>query len=285
MAYCEGSESVKIDSHQHYWLYEEKYFGWLEGPYLPLRRDFLPADVQPEMESLAYGGAVAVQAREVLDENTFLLDLAARFPQVVGVVGWVDLRSEACEVQLEHFASNPKFKGVRHIAQGQPAGFFEEPSFLQGVSLLSKYKLTYDILVYENQIEEATRFAKRFPNQRFVLDHGGKPPIASGRHAGWEKDFREMAKLDNVYCKLSGLATEADLNHWNAESLERYVSVLLEAFGPNRLMIGSDWPVCLAAGDYETVVLALEQLIGKLSRYEQWLVLGGTAAKFYGLAY
>lgn len=274
---------MRIDAHQHYWLYNEQEFGWLDDSMAKLRRDFLPADVKPELDSLGYEGCVAVQARESLHENTFLLDLADRFSFIRGVVGWVDVASDACQIQLENFTTRKKLVGVRAIAQGQEEGFFLRPSFLEGIALLESFSMTYDILIFPNQLVEATQFVRRFSNQPFVLDHMAKPEIRKKQREPWASGIKELAKAENVWCKVSGLVTEADLRFWSSDDLRFYVDTVLEAFGPKRLMIGSDWPVCLAAGEYQTVIQAQETLVANLSAAEQALVLGENARGFYRL--
>lgn len=274
---------MKIDAHQHYWLYTPEEYGWIDESMHPLMRDFLPPDVYPEMNSLGYQGAIAVQARQTPQENHFLLDLAARFDIIRGIVAWVDLRSSSCEAELESLSAHQMVKGVRHIVQSEPAGFLEDPRFLNGIALLERFGLTYDVLVFHHQLRETISFLRRFPTQKFVLDHAGKPSIREGERDPWRHQIHEIAKHENVFCKLSALVTEANHRSWTGEDLRFYAETILHAFGQERVMIGSDWPVCNLAGDYEQVMAAYESFVSGLSLSEQAQIFGDTASKFYGL--
>jgi L-fuconolactonase len=271
---------MRIDSHQHFWLYDEQEFSWIADN--ALQRDFLPGDLLPELTSLGYQHTVAVQARESLLENKFLLDLAGQFPFIAGVVGWVDLFSELAEDELAAYSEHEKFVGVRLISQGQAIGYFENPGLLAGIKLLKRHEFTYDILVYSDQMVEAVEFARKFPDQMFILDHLGKPRIRDAERATWAESIRDMGKLDNVFCKFSGMVTEA-LPRWSEADLRYYAEIVLEAFGPKRVMIGSDWPVCLSRGAYAEIMGAQENLVASLSKDEQQEVLGGTAIRAYRL--
>lgn len=270
---------MRIDAHQHFWRYSDAEFGWINDEMAVMRRDFLPADLKPELDRFGFAGSIAVQARQSEEENQFLLDQSP-----LGVVGWVDLCAEDAGERLDFWRAFPAFRGVRHIVQGEPSGFLARADFRRGISLLADRGLTYDILIYHYQLEEAIAFARAFPNQPFVVDHGAKPDIRSGGFDKWAEDMREMAGMENVCCKISGLAFEADWSTWTTDTLRPYVYHLLECFGPRRLMIGSDWPVCLAAGSYERVMGSLIELLGELSPAEQEAILGDTAARFYGIA-
>jgi L-fuconolactonase len=227
---------------------------------------------------------VAVQASQSLDETRFLLALADENPFVRGVVGWVDLRSPGVENDLQAFCAHPRFKGVRHIVQDEPDDrFLLRDDVLNGISVLESFGLTYDLLVYPRQLPAAREVVRRFPRQRFVLDHLGKPPVASGVLSPWREEIRGLAASPNVTCKLSGLVTEASWSDWTPADLVPYLDVALEAFGPTRLMIGSDWPVCTLAGEYAAVMATVRDYVARLSPAEQHAILGGTATRFYGL--
>jgi L-fuconolactonase len=274
---------IKVDAHQHFWIYDEEEFSWITDDMAVMRESFRPQELKPHLEAAGYHGTVAVQAPQTLGETSFLLHLADVFDEVLGVVGWVDLCSEQIEEQLETFIEHPRLCGVRHIVQGEPSGFLSRPDFRAGVALLEDRGLTYDILTFHHQLPEAIDFARAFPDQSFVLDHISKPDIKGGVLDPWRADFAELAKCDNVVCKLSGMSFEADWSTWSADTLRPYVDHALACFGPQRLMIGSDWPVCLPAGSYVETMKATESLISELSEDEQERILGGTAIEFYGL--
>jgi L-fuconolactonase len=275
---------MHIDAHQHFWIYDPQEYQWIDGTMTPLRRDFLPADLQYELEWEGFQGSVAVQARQSLQETRWLLELAAQSPFILGVVGWVDLRSPQVREDLHALARNPKLVGIRHIVQSEPDDrFLLQPDFLRGISLLAEFDLAYDILIYPMHLSVAAEFVRRFPEQRFVLDHLAKPEIKSGTINAWKKGIAELAAYPNVYCKLSGLVTEADWGHWKSEDMRPYLDIAFERFGANRLMIGSDWPVCRLAGSYSRVMgLVKDYLIGH-SEQERAAVLGGNAKRFWRL--
>jgi L-fuconolactonase len=276
---------MKIDAHQHFWLYTPEEFGWITDDMAGIRRNFLPDDLQPELQKLGFDGCVAVQAPQTLDENHFLLGLADAYDFVKGVVGWVDLQADDVDETLETFAAWPKLVGVRHIVQAETdPNFLQRPAFRRGIGELRKYGLTYDILVYHHQLPAAVTFAAQFPDQPFVLDHIAKPDIRTG--AGfdeWRKHFTQLAELPNVCCKLSGMVTEADWQNHRPADFRKYLDTALETFGPQRLMIGSDWPVCLVAAPYEQTMRLVTDHIARLTAAEQARILGETAAEFYGI--
>jgi L-fuconolactonase len=275
---------MRIDAHQHFWTYDPREYDWIDDSMASLRRNFLPADLQPELENSGFQGCVAVQARQSLEETRWLLELAASAPFILGVVGWVDLCSPRSRSQLESFARNPKLVGVRHIVQGEPDDrFLLRPDFLQGIALLEEFNLAYDVLIYSKHLPVATEFVSRFPRQRFVLDHLAKPPIKGRSLHPWEKDIRELAKFPNTSCKLSGLVTEADWKAWTPDHLFPYLDVALDSFGPGRLMFGSDWPVCTVAASYSRVFRSIERYIAKLPAEARDAILGGNAKEFYKL--
>ena len=271
-----------LDSHQHFWRYSPEEYEWIDDAMAALRRDFLPPDLRREMDAGAVRGSIAVQARQTLEETRWLLELARDFPFVRGVVGWVDLQQDV-DAQLARFASAPALVGVRHVLQAEADGFMERPAFLAGIARLEPAGLAYDILVYARQLPQAVALARRFPRQRFVLDHLGKPDVRGGEFRDWQRQIEAMAALPNVCCKLSGLVTEADWRGWTPGQLRPYLDAALDAFGPERIMMGSDWPVCLVAAPYATVLALVRDALGEYSTDEQQRMLGGTAIDFWNL--
>ncbi len=275
---------MHIDAHQHFWIYNPTEYEWIDDSMAVLRRDFLPKDLQPELQGAGFHGSVAVQARQTLEETHWLLELADRSPLILGVVGWVDLRSPEVGSQLERFAANPKLVGVRHIVQSEPNDrFLLQPDFLRGISLLEDFDLAYDILIYTKHLPVAAEFVERFPRQRFVLDHLAKPPIRSGEIDSWAQGIRRLAQFPNVFCKLSGLVTEADWRSWTPEQIAPYLDVAFDSFGPDRLMIGSDWPVCRAAASYARTMKVVKAYLDAQTPECRESVLGGNARRFWRL--
>lgn len=275
---------MRIDSHQHFWRYSPTKYEWIDDSMAVLWRDFLPQDLEPHLRKSAFGACVAVQATQTLEETRWLLDLAAQSPFIAGVVGWVDLRAPDVQAQLEEFARNPRLVGIRHIVQSEPDDrFLLRPDFLRGIALLETFDLAYDLLIYPRHLPLAIEFARRFPRQRFVLDHLGKPAIRACELQPWANQMRELAKLPNVFCKLSGMVTEADWRNWKLEDFHPYLDVAFDTFGPERLMIGSDWPVCLVAAPYAGVVDIVLDYVSNLPQSAAEAVLGGTARRFYKL--
>ena len=275
---------MHIDAHQHFWRYEPKEYGWIDDSMAALRRDFLPADLKPELERSGFQGCVAVQARSTVEETRWLLDLAEQASFILGVVGWVDLRSPHLQSELGSFKGKAKLVGVRHVVQDEPdERFLLQPDFLRGIAMLEEFDLAYDILIYTKHLPVAAEFVKRFPRQRFVLDHLAKPPIKSGTLEPWTRDIRALAAFPNVYCKVSGMVTEADWRAQKPADMRPYLDVVFDCFGVNRLMIGSDWPVCTVAGTYSRVMDLVKNYVGKRSSEEKDAVLGGNAAKFWRL--
>ena len=275
----------RIDSHQHFWHYTASDYNWIDESMSRIRRDFLPPDLQPELRRTGLAGSVSVQARQTLEETRWLLGLRRAYPEIIrGVVGWVPLTSPQLYRTLSELAADPALKGVRHAIQGEPADdFILRPDFNRGVAQLSQFKLVYDILILERHLSYSSVFVDRHPHQVFVLDHIAKPKIAAAELQPWADHLRELAKRPNVFCKLSGLVTEADHRNWTKEQLLPYIDVVLEAFGPGRIMFGSDWPVCLVATSYESWVHLVEQHIHALTPSEQSDILGGTATRVYRL--
>jgi L-fuconolactonase len=275
---------VKIDAHQHFWRYTPQEYGWISSDMAVLGRDHLPVDLSPLLEEAGIAGSIAVQARQTLEETRWLLELADRHPLIKGVVGWVDLRSPALCQQLERFILHPRFRGVRHVLQDEPDDrFMLREDFMRGLDRLAEHNLTYDLLIFPRHLPLACQLVEKFPNQPFVLDHIAKPFIKDGRLSPWDADIRRLAGYPNVWCKVSGMVTEADWREWRPLDFRPYLDVVFEAFGPQRIMFGSDWPVCTLAGSYAEVAGIFSDYTQKLSTEEQSLVWGGTARNFYGL--
>ena len=276
---------MRVDAHQHFWRFNSDEYDWIDDSMSVLRRDFLPADLQAELQRSGLDGAVAVQARQTLEETKWLLQLAASSPFVLGVVGWVDLQSPYVRTQLEQLAANPKLVGIRHVVQSEPDDrFLVQPAFLRGIAALEEFGLAYDILIYPRHLPVASEFVQRFPRQRFVLDHLAKPLIKSGSLQPWSSDLRNLARFPNVYCKLSGMVTEADWRNWKPQDIKPYLDVAMECFGPERLMIGSDWPVCTVAASYTEVMNVVSDYLSGYPQAVRNAVLGGNAVKFWNLA-
>ena len=275
---------MRIDSHHHLWKYNPAEYDWIGPDMSVLRRDFLPDDLQRETHAAGIDGTVAVQARQSIEETAWLLDLAQDSALIRGVVGWVPLISPTVEATLESFAGRPKLKGVRHVLQGEPdERYMRRKDFNAGVRALHRFGLVYDILIHARHLPFAAKMVDRHPEQVFVLDHAAKPRIKENLLEPWARDIRELAKRPNVFCKLSGLVTEADWAGWSEAQLRPYVHTVLEAFGPGRVMFGSDWPVCLVACPYKSWVETTRQLTAELSDDERRQLFGDTAAAAYGL--
>ncbi|MGX5817447.1 amidohydrolase family protein [Chitinophaga lutea] len=272
----------KIDAHQHFWHYDPVRDAWITDP--AIKRDFLPEDLAPVLADAGVEGCVAVQADQSEEETMFLLQQAAAHDFIKGVVGWIDLRRPDIDERLARFTAFPLLKGFRHIVQGEPDNaFLLREDFCRGIAALEKYGFTYDILVFPRQLPAAVEFARKFPRHRLVLDHVAKPDFKTGRLDDWEPHIRALAANANVHCKLSGLVTEADLQHWKEPDFTPFLDIVLESFGPSRLMFGSDWPVCRMAATYPEVMNIVENHIARLSAAEQAQIMGGNAAAFYNL--
>jgi L-fuconolactonase len=276
--------AARIDAHQHFWRYDPAQYKWIDDAMAALKRDCLPDEARREMASAGIDACVAVQARQTLDETRSLLALADASPAIAGVVGWIDLQAADARLQLELFADHQKLVGIRHIIQSEPDDrFMLRPAFCRGIALLEEFGLAYDILVYSRHLAAAAELAERFPSQRFVLDHLGKPDIRHGELCAWEKSLRLLADCSNVSAKLSGLVTEADWHTWSAQDIRPYLDVAFDSFGAGRLMIGSDWPVCTVAGDYTRVMALVSDYLADRPAQERDAVLGGNAQRFYNL--
>ena len=274
---------MRIDAHHHFWNYDPVEYDWIDDDMVAIQRDFGPADLRAAAGEAGVDGVVSVQARQTVEETRWLLELAGRDELIRGVVGWVPLVSPRVGETLGRLAANPKLRGVRHVLQAEADEFFRRDDFNRGLRQLKTLGLTYDILIYERQLPLAIELVDRHPQQVFVLDHMAKPRVRDGILSPWRENIRELARRENVYCKLSGMVTEADYDDWTVEQLRPYAEVVLEAFGPQRVMAGSDWPVCLVACGYRRWWEILESFITGLSPDEQREILGGAAVRAYQL--
>lgn len=277
--------TMRIDAHHHLWRYSADEHGWIGDNMPQLRRDFLPAELEAEMRAANIDGAIAVQARQTLEETEWLLGFAKQESFMRGVVGWAPIASSEFAPILEGLREHKKLKGLRHVIQDEADdGFILREDFNAGIDLMRDTGLVYDILIFERHLPNAIKFVDRHPNQAFVLDHIGKPNIAAAALEPWSTNIRELARRENVSCKLSGMVTEADWTSWNLEALRPYAEIAFNAFGANRVMAGSDWPVCLLAAAYGQWMQTVQSLIAGLTQTEKESILGGTAARVYDLA-
>jgi L-fuconolactonase len=275
---------MTVDSHQHFWRYNPQRDGWITDEMSLLKRDFLPDDLVPELRANAVDGCVAVQADQSEEETLFLLNLAKHHDEILGVVGWADLCAPDISDRLHYFSQFEKLCGFRHVAQAEPDDhFLLRADFVHGIGCLTESDFTYDILIYPRQLPVAIELAAKFPTQRFVLDHMAKPSLRAAQLKPWAKYLAELGQSLNVYCKVSGLVTEADWNNWRPEAFRPYLDVAMEAFGPDRLMFGSDWPVSLLAGSYRDVKELVVGYTRMLSREKQDRIFGLNALDFYKL--
>jgi L-fuconolactonase len=273
-----------IDAHQHYWEFNPVRDRWITEEMKILQKDYLPSDAEILFNQNHISGSVAVQADSSESENQFLLELASHYPFIRGVVGWIDLLSEDLEERLKYYQKFPKLKGFRHLLQGEKQrDIMLNPVFKKGVGLLNKYEFSFDLLILQDQLGFAEILAAAFPDQRFVIDHMAKPSIKNGMIAEWRLAIKKFAPLKNVYCKISGMVTEADFELWEKNDFLPYINTVLETFGTKRIMFGSDWPVCLQAGSYEEVKQIAEDYFRSFSYAEQSDFFGGNAISFYRL--
>jgi L-fuconolactonase len=278
--------SAVVDSHQHFWQLSQPFdHRWLDSPQLaPIRRDFLPANLKSLIRQAGVDRTILVQSQHEIGENAWAFSLADENDFIAGVVAWLDLASPDCERQLEKLCQHPKFVGVRHLTHNEPDDdFIVREDILRGLSVLEKHRIPFDLLFFPRHLRHTPMLARRFPELPFVLNHLGKPMIKDQRMDNWEADFRAAASYPNVYCKLSGMITEADWRAWKPADLKPYIDIALSAFGPERCMFGSDWPVCELAVTYVKVYRALRQLLDPLSENEKAKIFGGTATSFYRL--
>lgn len=277
--------SLVLDAHHHFWQLGRFPYEWLNAPQLaPIRRDFLPDDLAPHLAATGVDRTIFVQTQHNVEETQWVLSLADQYDWLAGVVGWVDLTSPDCERQLVALKSHPKFVGVRHVTHDEPDDdFIVREDVLQGLRVLERHDVPFDLLFLPRHLRHVPAIFAAAPKLRLVIDHLAKPPIKAGERAGWIDDFRAAARFPNVYCKLSGMVTEADWQRWKPADLRPYVETALECFGPERCMYGSDWPVCEVAATYEQVHGALVEVLGPLSPTERDAIFGATGAAFYRL--
>lgn len=275
---------LKIDSHQHFWKYDPIKYDWINDDMEIIQADFLPDDLKPILEHYAVDGCVTVQVNQEEAENALMLEYADQYSFIKGVVGWIDLKAPNIEERLAYYKQFEKLKGFRHILQGEAdRAYMLDPDFKRGISKLKQFGYTYDILIYTDQLAYANEFAAAFPDQPFVIDHIAKPKIKEKNIDDWKEEMKAIARNTNVYCKVSGMVTEADWRNWKADDFTPYLDVVFEAFGANRVMYGSDWPVCRVAATYGEMLEIAEQYVSKLSQDEQAQFWGANAIKFYNL--
>ncbi|HET9801662.1 MAG TPA: amidohydrolase family protein [Candidatus Acidoferrum sp.] len=274
-----------IDAHQHFWNYDPHRHAWINDAMSVLKRNFLPADLDTILDSNNVDGTIAVQADTSTNETEFLMNVARSSEKVLGVVGWIDLTASDIEAQLQAYVGRPKLCGFRHIVQDEPDDrYLLRDDVVRGIRAVGTRGFTYDILIYPRQLLAAIELVARCPNQTFILDHCAKPFIKSRQFEPWAAQIRELAKSPRVFCKLSGLVTETDWRSWRPADFRPYLDLVVEAFGPSRLMFGSDWPVCLLAGEYHQVKELIAEYSQQFSDQERRMIFGGTAAKSYGIA-
>ncbi|MDB5122192.1 MAG: Amidohydrolase [Mucilaginibacter sp.] len=275
---------TKIDSHQHFWKFDPVRDSWIDDSMAAIRRDFMPGDLEPILKKFEIDGCVAVQADQSEIETEFLINLAEENEFIKGVVGWVDLKDKDVGKRLEYFSRFTKLKGFRHVLQGEAdRALMLNPQFSKGISALKPYDFTYDILIFPDQLGYTHQFVKTFGGHRFVIDHIAKPDIKNKNIDRWANGMRAIARHDNVWCKVSGMITEADWQNWVLSDFEPYLDVVFEAFGPKRVMFGSDWPVCNVAGGFQRMHSVVKNYTSKLSEDEQARFWGLNAIEFYKL--
>jgi L-fuconolactonase len=273
----------RIDAHQHFWKFDPVRDSWIDETMQKIQKDFLPEDLLPLLQENQFSGCVAVQASQSEDETNFLVNLAAKNDFIKGVVGWVDLRGVTIEERLNHFSSNKIIKGFRHVVQGEPDDFMLRKDFQNGISALKQFNFTYDILIFHRQLPAAIELVNQFPDQPFVIDHIAKPDIKSGDILSWKKGIQEISKAENVFCKISGMVTEADWKNWKTDELKPYLDVIFENFSADKLMFGSDWPVLNLASNYAEVEKTLEDYMAQLTVENQNKIWFQNAVSFYKL--
>lgn len=274
---------MTIDAHQHFWVFTPERDGWITNDMASIRRDFLPADLEPVLQANGMDGCVAVQASQSDEETMFLVSMAQAYDFVKGVIGWVDLQSARLYDRLEAYAQFEEIRGFRHVAQAEPDDFLMRPDIVKGIRQLAAFGFTYDILIYPSQLKAALHLVRAVPEVNFVIDHLAKPAIQKQEINRWSNFMTQIAKQPNVSCKVSGMVTEADWQHWKKADLFPYLDVVFEQFGPDRLLFGSDWPVCLVAADYTQVKTIIEDYVSPWGNDVRRKVFGGNAIEFYGL--
>jgi L-fuconolactonase len=274
----------KIDAHQHFWNYDPERDNWITNEMSVIKKDFLPQHLKPILRENGFDGCVVVQADQSENETKFLLDLATKNDFIKGVVGWVDLQSENTKERLSYYKSFKKLKGFRHILQGEKdRAYMLKPEFTRGINALAQFKYTYDILIFPDQLQYTKKFVESFPEQKFVIDHLAKPYIKDKKIDGWKEDIQQLAQYKNVYCKISGMVTEADWQSWEEHDFIPYMDIVVNAFGTNRALYGSDWPVCLLAAGYDEVINIVKDYFSSFTQNEQDKFFGQNAIEFYNL--
>ena len=274
---------MRLDAHQHFWEYDAQRDSWIDDSMSVLKSDYLPEQIEPLLKEKELEGCIAVQANQSEKETEFLLALAEAYSFIKAVVGWVDLCSENIEKRLEYYAQNPFLKGIRHIVQAEPENFVLKPEFQRGIGFLSQFNLVYDLLVYPSQLESGIELVSQFPDQKFVLDHCAKPQIKIQEIKKWTRDIRRIAEEENVFCKVSGLVTEADFKNWKPSDFLPYLEVVFDAFGEDRVLYGSDWPVCLLAASYEKTYQLIDDYTIEHSADARRKFFGDNAARIYNI--
>lgn len=276
---------MKVDSHQHFWKYSPVEYDWIGENEHVIKRDFLPNDLASTLSLAKLDKCVAVQARQTDEETQWLLELADKNDIIAGVVGWIDLRADDLSAQLSQYKNNSKLKGFRHVLQGEPEpGFMLAPNFVRGLKTIEAHHYTYDLLIFAHQLPQAIELVKQFDSMPFVVDHIAKPKIIDhSDFLTWKDGLETLATFKNVYCKVSGMVTEADVKHWQPSDFERYLTVVFNAFGPDRIMFGSDWPVCLLGGEYQRIKQIVDDFVEINYPEHVAKIFGENAVKFYSL--
>lgn len=275
---------MTIDAHQHFWIFDAERDAWINDDMARIRQNFLPTDLEPVLKANGIDGCIAVQADQSEAETVFLLALAGKYESFIkGVVGWTDLKADNVYEKLDYYSQFEQLKGFRHIVQAEPDDFMTQPEFIRGVQQLSIFDFTYDILILPTQLKAALHLVREVPDVKFVIDHIAKPYIKERKINTWSNYMRQLAQFSNVSCKISGMVTEADWKHWQKKDFYPYLDVVFEAFGPNRLLFGSDWPVCLVAAEYEQVVGIVQDYMSHVgfSEADKANVMGQNAVQFY----
>ena len=275
---------MKIDAHQHFWIYNPIRDAWIDDSMKILKRNFLPKDIEPALKQSLIDGTITVQADQSENETNFLLSLAEKNKWILGVVGWIDLTAPDVGKKLEHFSNNKKLKGFRHIVQAEPDdNFMLNEKFQRGIGLLKNFNFTYDILIYPRQLSAAIKLTEKYYEQRFILDHIAKPLIRKKEFKPWALDIKKLAENPNVFCKISGIITEADHQNWKPSDIYPYLDIIFDAFSYDRLLFGSDWPVCLLAGSYEKVFSLIIDYTKNFPEENKEKIFGKNALLFYNI--
>lgn len=272
-----------IDAHHHFWTYDPVNYGWIDENMSAIRKSFLPVDFRSTLEQNGIEGTVLVQVNQTEEENEVFLNYAEQNTFIKGVVGWIDLKAPNLKERLLYYQNKPLLKGFRHIVQGEPDNFLLDPGFIHGVRQLQGFNYTYDILIYERQLRAALHFIRQLPDNKLIIDHIAKPNIKKQSLTRWANYMKEISKHENVFVKVSGMVTEADFHSWKKEDFYIYLDHLVEYFGPNRLIYGSDWPVCLVAAQYEEQLDILTTYFSGFSQEDKKKIFRENAIDFYHL--